>query len=121
MAVNGCHLFLFDHTEGYEKMQNTYRKIVDVRDVAEALVLVNERPDTKGRNICTAHMINTEDLVNMLRSIFPNFSYPKSFAEGKEVEQLSSEKLQRLGWSYRPLEETLVDSIESYRLFGILD
>ncbi|KAK3014334.1 hypothetical protein RJ639_008927 [Escallonia herrerae] len=107
--------------EGYEKMQNTYRMIVDVRDVAEALLLVYEKPDTKGRYICTAHMINTEDLVNMLRSIFPNYSYAKSFTEGKEVEQLSSEKLQRLGWSYRPLEETLTDSIESYRLFGILD
>ncbi|KAK2988181.1 hypothetical protein RJ640_020663 [Escallonia rubra] len=72
-----CHMHQFVSLEGYEKMQNTYRMIVDVRDVAEALLLVYERPDTKGRYICTAHMINTEDLVNMLRSIFPNYRYPK--------------------------------------------
>ena len=44
-----------------------------------------------------------------------------SFTEGEETENLSSEKLQRLGWNYRPLEETLVDSIKSYKEAGILD
>ena len=33
----------------------------------------------------------------------------------------SSEKLQTLGWSFRPLEETISDSIESYKQGGILD
>lgn len=40
--------------------------------------------------------------------------------EGEE-EKLSSEKLQRLGWSFRPLEETFVDAVESYRKAGLLD
>ncbi|KAK5832723.1 hypothetical protein PVK06_016526 [Gossypium arboreum] len=44
-----------------------------------------------------------------------------SFSEGGEEDTISSEKLQRLGWSYRRLEETLVDSIESYKKAGILD
>ena len=44
-----------------------------------------------------------------------------SFTEVEEVENLSSEKLQKLGWSYRPLEESLVDSIKSYKEAGILD
>ncbi|KAK3014338.1 hypothetical protein RJ639_008931 [Escallonia herrerae] len=42
-----------------------------------------------------------------------------SFSAGEEAEQLSPEKLQGVGWSYRPLEETLVDSIESFRVSGI--
>jgi hypothetical protein len=33
----------------------------------------------------------------------------------------SFEKLQKLGWSFRPIEETLRDSVESYKAFGILD
>ncbi|KAK3232095.1 hypothetical protein Dsin_003976 [Dipteronia sinensis] len=42
------------------------------------------------------------------------------FTEGGEL-TVSSEKLQRLGWSYRPLEETLIDSVENYRKAGILN
>lgn len=43
-----------------------------------------------------------------------------SFSETDE-DRLSSAKLQRLGWSYMPLEETLVDSIESYQKAGLLN
>lgn len=43
------------------------------------------------------------------------------FIEVNEGEELRPEKLQKLGWSYRPLEETLVDSVESYRQAGIVE
>ncbi|KAF6146170.1 hypothetical protein GIB67_005818 [Kingdonia uniflora] len=33
------------------------------------------------------------------------------FSEVEDKEKLSSEKLQNLGWSYRPLEQTLIDSV----------
>jgi hypothetical protein len=33
----------------------------------------------------------------------------------------SSEKLQRLGWKFRALEEMLKDSVESYMAAGILN
>lgn len=107
--------------EGYESLENKLRNLVDVRDVAEALLLVYEKPEAGGRYICTAHEIRTEDLVEKLRNIYPNYNYPKSFTEEEEGINLSSEKLQRLGWSYRPLEETLIDSVESYQKTGILD
>lgn len=35
--------------------------------------------------------------------------------------KFSSEKLKRLGWNYRPLEDTLVDTIEQYQEAGILN
>ncbi|KAG6785531.1 hypothetical protein POTOM_007092 [Populus tomentosa] len=109
------------NVEGYESLENKLRHLVDVRDVAEALLLVYEKPEAEGRYICTAHEIRTEDLVEKLRNIYPNYNYPKSFTEEEEGINLSSEKLQRLGWSYRPLEETLIDSVESYQKTGILD
>lgn len=34
--------------------------------------------------------------------------------------ELSSEKLQKLGWKYRPLEETLVDAVRNYQDSGFL-
>ncbi|MBA0624235.1 hypothetical protein Godav_009625, partial [Gossypium davidsonii] len=115
--------------EGYDTLEKKIRMIVefkvrmivDVRDVAEALLLVYEKAEAEGRYICMAHLTNPRDLVDKLRSIFPQYDYPKRFIEGGEEDILSSEKLQRLGWSYRPLEETLVDSIESYKKAGILD
>ncbi|CAL5331969.1 unnamed protein product [Camellia sinensis] len=107
--------------EGYDEFENNLRMIVDIRDVAEALLLAYEKPEAEGRYICTAYMIKSQDLVEILRKNYPNYNYPKKFTEGKEEEKLSSEKLQKLGWSYRPIEETLVDSIEICRLAGLLD
>lgn len=42
--------------------------------------------------------------------------------EGKaESVSLSSEKLQRLGWKYRALEDTLVDAVQSFKDAGMLE
>ncbi|KAL3505522.1 hypothetical protein ACH5RR_035363, partial [Cinchona calisaya] len=107
--------------EGYQEVR--YRNIVDVRDVAEALLLIYERPEAEGRYICTSHFAMTKDLVEILSKKYPNYKYPERFIEVKDSigDALSSEKLQRLGWRYRPLEETLVDSVESYKQAGLLD
>ncbi|XP_031270214.1 cinnamoyl-CoA reductase 1-like isoform X1 [Pistacia vera] len=121
-TVNASSLILVNLLkEGYESLENKLRRIVDVRDVAEALVLAYEKPEAEGRYICMAHMITRRNLVDHLKSIYPNYNYPKSFTEGGEGERLSSEKLQRLGWTFRPLEETLIDSVESYKKAGILN
>ncbi|KAG5542703.1 hypothetical protein RHGRI_015730 [Rhododendron griersonianum] len=125
-TVNSSSLVLIKLLkEGYEELENRSRNIVDARDVAEALLLAYEKPEAKGRYICTAHPIRLQDLVEILRRLYPNYNYPMKFIEANEgeglTEGLSSEKLQELGWSYRPLEETLVDSIEGYREAGLLD
>lgn len=57
-------------------MENKLRMIVDVRDVAEAILLAYEKPEAEGRYICTAHSIKTKDLVDKLRSIYPQYNYP---------------------------------------------
>ncbi|KAK2660984.1 hypothetical protein Ddye_007517 [Dipteronia dyeriana] len=106
--------------EGYESMENQPREIVDVRDVAEAVLLAYEKPKAEGRYLCTSYTMGIRDLVDKMKSLYPNYNYPKSFTEGGKF-MASSEKLQRLGWSYRPLEETLIDSVESYRKAGILN
>ncbi|KAF5794341.1 hypothetical protein HanXRQr2_Chr08g0327001 [Helianthus annuus] len=42
------------------------------------------------------------------------------FIESKDKSSVTAQKLQDLGWSYRPLEETLVDSVENYAQNGLL-
>jgi hypothetical protein len=44
-----------------------------------------------------------------------------SFEEVEGSSVYSFEKLQKLGWTFRPVEETLRDSVESYRAFGFLN
>lgn len=50
---------------------------------------------------------------------FKNFKHCR-VKEGKDELRMSSEKLQTLGWKYRPLKETVVDSVENYKHLGIL-
>lgn len=51
--------------------------MVDVRDVAEALLLLYTKPEAQGRYICTAHVATTKDIVEKLKTIYPNYNYPK--------------------------------------------
>ncbi|XP_042495454.1 cinnamoyl-CoA reductase 1-like isoform X2 [Macadamia integrifolia] len=64
--------------DGSKSVENKVQMIVDVRDVAEALLLVYEKLEAEGRYICTAHMSKTMDLVDKLRRLYPNYSYPKN-------------------------------------------
>lgn len=49
---------------GIESLENKARPVVDVRDVAEALLLAYEKPEAKGRYICTSYVLRMQDLVN---------------------------------------------------------
>ncbi|XP_051124424.1 cinnamoyl-CoA reductase 1-like [Andrographis paniculata] len=122
-AVNASSFFIvLLLSGGFEGMEKGYQKLVDVRDVAEAMKLVYETPEAEGRYICSAHMVESQELVQMLKDMYPDYEYPESYIEGNTLSKLrlSSEKLQRLGWKYRPLKETLVDSIENYKQSGVL-
>ncbi|KAK2660985.1 hypothetical protein Ddye_007518 [Dipteronia dyeriana] len=116
-ALNVCFLY----TEGYESRENKLQKLVDVRDVAEALLLAYEKPEAEGRYICVGHMIMYKDLLDKLKSLYPHYNYPKSYTDGGEEPKMSAEKLQKLGWNCRPLEDTLIDSIEHYKAAGFLE
>ncbi|XP_062027514.1 cinnamoyl-CoA reductase 1-like [Rosa rugosa] len=108
---------------GFGSFGYNYWTMVDVRDLAEALLLVYKKSDAGERYICTSHAIGVEEVVEKhLKISYPNYNYSDKLSHTEEEEEkLSSEKLQNLGWSYRPLEETLIDSIESCRKMGVLD
>ncbi|PNT64842.1 cinnamoyl-CoA reductase 2-like [Brachypodium distachyon] len=97
--------------------------VVDVRDVADALLLVYEKPESFGRYLCAPDYITTRALLELLKKTYPDYNYVRCKAGGDLnaiITPFSSEKLRNLGWKPRELEETLLDSIEYYREMGIL-
>ncbi|KAK2660982.1 hypothetical protein Ddye_007515 [Dipteronia dyeriana] len=120
-TINASSLLLLTLLKDeHELMEDKTRHLVDVRDVAEAILLVYEKSEAKGRYICTSYTVKMQALANKLKGMYPNYNYPKSFTEVDDSETLSSEKLQDLGWKYRPLEETIVDSVMNYEERGLL-
>ncbi|XP_020239132.1 cinnamoyl-CoA reductase 2 [Cajanus cajan] len=119
-TVNASSLVLLKLLKGCDSMENKIRWIIDVRDLVDAILLIYEKREAEGRYVCSSYTIKTRDLVEKLKSIYPNYKYPANFTEVDDYVSFSTEKLQRLGWKYRPLEETLVDSVESYKEAGLL-
>ena len=56
-------------------MNNMLWHIVDVRDVADALLLVYEKAESSGRYICAPDRVSTKDMLNILKSIRPDYNY----------------------------------------------
>ncbi|XP_020108989.1 cinnamoyl-CoA reductase 2-like [Ananas comosus] len=122
-TVNASSSLLINLLKGAsETVENKAHHIVDVRDVASALLLVYEKPEASGRYLCVSHRIKTCDLIDMIKRMYPNYNYPTNIVEVDDDEvTISSEKLQKLGWKFRPLEETLRDSVEYYKAAGLLE
>ncbi|MCL7045809.1 hypothetical protein MKW94_008751, partial [Papaver nudicaule] len=60
--------------DGCERMLNIVRLVVDVRDVAEAVLLVYEKPEAEGRYLCSASSVERHDFTDKLKNIYPKFS-----------------------------------------------
>jgi nucleoside-diphosphate-sugar epimerase len=121
-TVNASSKVLLNYFKGeHETVENKSRNLVDVRDVADAILLAYENPVASGRYICCSPPIKVSDLINKLKTLYPTYPYPKNFLEVEHDIIFSSEKLQKLGWTFRPVEKTLTDSVESYRASGILN
>jgi len=121
-TVNASSKVLLNYFKGdHDTVENRLRNIVDVRDVTDALLLAYEKPEASGRYICSSHPIKVSDMMNILKNLYPTYTYPKNFVEVEGNFVDNSEKLQKLGWTFRPIEETLRDCVESYKGFGLLN
>ncbi|MFS8006425.1 putative cinnamoyl-CoA reductase [Helianthus anomalus] len=103
-----------------DTMDNLRRPYADVRDLSEAILLLYENPESDGRYICSAYSIRTDEFVAKMENLFPGYNYPKIFTENSGFYPLNSKKLLKLGWKYRPLEETIVDTVKNYEETGLL-
>ncbi|OEL25821.1 hypothetical protein BAE44_0013159, partial [Dichanthelium oligosanthes] len=60
-----------------ETVESGFKNLVDVRDVADALLLAYENPHVSGRYLCNSLPIRVSDIVNVLKNSFPTYTYPK--------------------------------------------
>lgn len=104
---------------GPDVMDNRLWHIVDVRGVADALLLLYEKKESSGRYICSPNHICTKDLVALLK-MYPKYSYINNILDVDQKASLTCQKLLDLGWEPRKLEETLSDSVECYVKAGLL-
>uniref|UniRef100_A0ACD5UGZ1 Uncharacterized protein n=1 Tax=Avena sativa TaxID=4498 RepID=A0ACD5UGZ1_AVESA len=120
-TVNASSSIIVDFLKGDHEVKSKMRNFVDVRDVADALTLVYETPGVSGRYICNSHATKVSDVIDLLKTMYPTYKFANKFVQVSDEPSFSSRKLEMLGWKVRPLEETLKDSVESYRTAGVLD
>ena len=58
-------------------MKDMLLHIVDVRDVADALLLVYEKPASSGRYISATNYITTKAMLELLKKTYPDYNYVK--------------------------------------------
>lgn len=76
-TVNNSSLTLINYLRGdSDTADDKVKNIVDVRDVAEALVLVYETPAASGRYICRAYPMSMAEILDTIKLFQPNHSYP---------------------------------------------
>ncbi|VAI33861.1 unnamed protein product [Triticum turgidum subsp. durum] len=104
-------------------MRNKLWHIVDVRDTADALLLLYEAPEAAGRHICAPHVITARDLLDLLKRMYPDYPHisKESISDMDHPAPMTTDKLLKLGWSCRSLEETIRDSVEFCQQAGFLD
>ncbi|TVU51221.1 hypothetical protein EJB05_02631, partial [Eragrostis curvula] len=105
---------------GPDTMNNKFWPVVHVADVADALLLVYEKAESSGRYICALEQMDIKDMVNLLKSKYPDNDYVDKTVDVDYKIAMSSDKLRSLGWKSKTVEETLVDGLEYLEKAGLL-
>uniref|UniRef100_A0ACD5XTJ7 Uncharacterized protein n=1 Tax=Avena sativa TaxID=4498 RepID=A0ACD5XTJ7_AVESA len=121
VAVNTTsNVLIYILKGGPDTMNNKFYPMVDVRDVAEALLLLYNKAGSSERYICSLDQMDLKDLLGILKNMYPNYSCTDKMVDVDYKVVVTSDKLKNLGWKPRKLEETLEDSIKSYEKAGLL-
>eukprot|EP00898_Chlorokybus_atmophyticus_P006413 jgi/Chlat1/6773/Chrsp50S06463 len=91
---------------------------VDVREVATAHALAVESPKASGRYLMAAEPTTYVGLCDLLRKLFPDRKVPTSFDYGEsgtpaQPQKFDNRKARELGVEFRPIEQTLKDTVSS--------
>nr|AGS10091.1 cinnamoyl CoA reductase [Paspalum dilatatum] len=103
---------------------NAVQAYVDVRDVADAHVRVFESPRAAGRHLCAERVLHREDVVRILAKLFPEYPVPTRCSDEvnprKQPYKFSNQKLRDLGLEFRPVSQSLYDTVKCLQEKGHL-
>jgi len=118
-----CQFLVYFLKGGPDRMRNKLWHIVDVRDTADALLLVYETPEASGRHICAPHFISARDLLDLLKSMYTEYPFmsKESICDMDHPAPMTSDKLKKLGWKVRPVKEIIADTVEFCQNAGFLE
>ncbi|GLJ37374.1 hypothetical protein SUGI_0758410 [Cryptomeria japonica] len=124
-SINASTAHIMKYLTGSAKTYaNLTQAYVDVRDVAEAHILVYETPSASGRYLCAESNMHRAQLVQMLSELFPQYPSPTKCSDEKnpmkEPFKFSTQKLKDLGLSFTPINECLIDTVVSLQDKGFL-
>ncbi|KAF2916829.1 cinnamoyl-CoA reductase 1 [Oryza sativa Japonica Group] len=114
-------LYMIKGGDGPHVMNNKFWPMVDVRDVADALLLAYHKAGPSERYLCTLEQMDLKHLLDLMKNMYPNYNYADKMVDVDYKVEVTSEKLKNLGWNPRKREETLADSIEFFEKAGLLD
>ncbi|KAL2478344.1 NAD(P)-binding Rossmann-fold superfamily protein [Forsythia ovata] len=97
--------------------------LIDVRDVARAHILALENFSASGRYLLVGTVISTSEVLEILAKLYPPLNHlgldiiaEKLIDVGDLLSnQVSQEKVKRLGISFTPFEVSLKDTVESLK------
>ncbi|KAM2263556.1 hypothetical protein ACFXTI_039826 [Malus domestica] len=111
--------FLLNLISGIETPFIDYA-FVDVRDIAFAHIQAFEVPSASGRYCLVAQVADGPDTLKILQELYPTLSLPEPGNPSGSKFQVSKEKAKCLGITFRPLETSLKDTVESLKEKGFL-
>lgn len=94
--------------------------MVDVRDIARAHVRAAERPQAKGRYLCTSEKkITGKQMQKALEERFPEYSF-KQMEDGESTQYADNGKIERdLGFKLTPPDVFIADGVQSVIALGL--
>ncbi|TKW10507.1 hypothetical protein SEVIR_6G169100v4 [Setaria viridis] len=124
-TVNASIAHILKYLDGSARtFANAVQAYVDVRDVAAAHLAVFESPAASGRHLCAERVLHREDVVRILAKLFPEYPVPTRCSDEtnprKQPYKFSNQKLRDLGLEFRPVSQSLYDTVKSLQEKGHL-
>nr|XP_043607937.1 tetraketide alpha-pyrone reductase 1 isoform X2 [Erigeron canadensis] len=87
---------------------------VHIDDVARCHILVYEHEEAEGRYICSSTVINNDELVSILSTMYPTLTIPKRFEQlERPYYQFNTRKIESLGFKFKSIQEMFADCVTS--------
>ncbi|XP_068651750.1 cinnamoyl-CoA reductase 1-like [Aristolochia californica] len=124
-TINASIVHVLKYLTGSAKTYaNSVQAYIDVRDVAEAHILVYETPSASGRYLCAESVLHRGDVVEILSKLFPGYPIPAKCSDlvnpRKKPYKFSNQRLKELGLEFTTVKQSLFETVTSLQEKGHL-